>query len=57
MVNWHDPALLLKDYSASCGCRVDRFHPDGLLVALIKLNHAIAGIFMCVHTHTLQGTC
>jgi hypothetical protein len=48
MVNWHDPALILKDYGASWSiCRVN-IAIDCLLVAAIKLHHAIAGIYMCV---------
>jgi len=48
MVNWHDPALILKDYGASWSiCRVN-IAIDRLLVAAIKLHHAIAGIYMCV---------
>ena len=48
MVNWHDPALILKDYGASWSiCRVN-IAIDRLLVAAIKLHHAMAGIYMCV---------
>ena len=48
MVNWRDPALLLKDYCASRGPCVTRItferHPD----TFIKFNHAVSGIYMCV---------
>ena len=50
MVNWDDPSILLEDFSASCVFRVGPHSPDSypLAVALIKLYHAIGGIYMCV---------
>ncbi len=51
MVNWHDPALLLEDYSASTGSRVANIAINNHLVAAIKLHHVIAGIYMCVRLH------
>jgi prepilin-type processing-associated H-X9-DG protein len=30
---------------------------DGHVVAFIKLNHAIAGVYMCVCLHTQESTC
>ena len=58
MVNWHDPSLLLDDYGASRGCLVEILYLLTLppLVALIKLNHALAGVFMFVCTQTPEGT-
>ena len=47
MVNWHDPAILLKDYSAFRTFRIS-IDIDSLLVAFDKLNHAIAGIYLCI---------
>jgi len=51
MVKWDDPSLLLKDFSASCILRVSQYPIDSYLVALIKLYHAIGGIYMYVHLH------
>lgn len=51
MVKWDDPSLLLKDFSASCVLRVSQYPVDSYLVALIKLYHAIGGIYMYVHLH------
>ena len=55
MVNWHDPALLLKDYCACPGLSLKslstNFSLDCHLVAIVKLYHAIAGIYMCVRLH------
>jgi hypothetical protein len=48
MVNWHESALLLKDYSTSRGlCVAPHSHRLGI-VAVIKLGHTIAGVFMFV---------
>ena len=46
MVNWHDPALLLKEYRASCGFRVGQIALDSHLGAASNLNHAVAGIYL-----------
>jgi len=51
MVDWDDSSLLLKDFSTSCVLRVSQYRLDSYLVALIKLYHAIGGIYMCVHLH------
>ena len=52
MVNWHDPAVLLKDRSASRVVSVGQYAIDSnLLVAFIKLSHAIGGIYMYVPLH------
>jgi len=51
MVDWHDPALILKDQGASWSiCRVN-ISTDRLLVAAIKVHHAIGGIYMCGRFH------
>jgi hypothetical protein len=47
MVNWQDPALLLKDYCARDSMSIN-IAADGRLVSLVKLGHAIAGVYMCV---------
>ena len=52
MVNWHDPAVLLKDRSTSRVVPVGQYAIDSsLLVAFIKLSHAIGGIYMYVPLH------
>jgi len=58
MVNWHDPSLLLKDYSASRALHVSQRNIalDHYLVALIKLYHTIGGIYMCVRLHRQEIT-
>ena len=56
MVNWHDPSLLLDDYGAPPVVASSKYRPDThLIVALIKLNHALAGIFMSVYTQTPES--
>jgi hypothetical protein len=52
MVNWHDPVLVLRDYRAfpPIHRQLDvALTTNRLLVALIKLDHALAGIYMYVH--------
>jgi hypothetical protein len=51
MVNWQDPALLLKDYCASCDSMSVNIAVNSCLVSLVKLGHAIAGVYMCVRLH------
>jgi len=51
MVNWNDPALLLKDYCASRDSMSVKIAVDGRLVSLVKSGHAIAGVYMCVRLH------
>ncbi|KAI0056988.1 hypothetical protein BV25DRAFT_1920530 [Artomyces pyxidatus] len=49
MVNWQDPALLLKDYRTCLfyGSRYLRvLHPGIVAVAVIKLDHVLGGIYM-----------
>lgn len=55
MVNWHSFATILEDYSASHDLCVSQHPIDSSLVALIKLNHAIGGIYMFVHLHTQES--
>lgn len=51
MVNGDDPSFPLKDFSTSCVLRVTQYRLDSYLVALVKLYHAVGGIFMCVRLY------
>jgi hypothetical protein len=51
MVNWHDPALVLKEQSTSCCLCTTQYRLTAsyyLLVASIKLSHAVAAVYMSV---------
>jgi hypothetical protein len=54
MVNWQDPALLLKDYCESRRSMSVNIVLDSHLVSLVKLGHAIAGVYMCVRLHNQE---
>jgi hypothetical protein len=51
MVNWKDPALLLNDSGAPAATMLVNIAIDSLLVAFVKLGHAIGGLYMCVRLH------
>jgi hypothetical protein len=55
MVNSHNFSTILKDYSVSRDLCLANITIDSDLVAFIKLNHAIGGIYMFVHPHTQES--
>ena len=55
MVNWHDPVLVIRDYRAFPPRQLDvALITNRLLVAFIKLDHALAGVYMYVHPFTQE---
>ena len=53
MVNWHDPILLYQDFRTFPGCCTNPMSAQQAhIVALIKLGHAIGGLYMYVRAHT-----